>query len=89
MWIIAYCKTSKTCIGTLNFTYMNLPFVDHEDLLIVCLSIAVRTQCRGTLVVIQTLFVYWMSILCLITMMTSKRSGIDSVKENVWPWVFQ
>ena len=37
-WIIAYYKTTKR-IGTLNFTYMNLPFV-VINLLIVCLSIA-------------------------------------------------
>ena len=40
-WIIAYCKTTKR-IGTLNFTYMNLPFV-VINLLIVCLSIAGHT----------------------------------------------
>ena len=41
-WIIAYCKTTKR-IGTLNFTYMNLPFV-VINLLIVCLSIAGHTM---------------------------------------------
>ena len=41
-WIIAYCKTTKR-IGTLNFTYMNPPFV-VINLLIVCLSIAGHTM---------------------------------------------
>ena len=41
-WIIAYYKTTKR-IGTLNFTYMNLPFV-VINLLIVCLSIAGHTM---------------------------------------------
>ena len=36
-WIIAYCKTTK-CIGTLNFTNMNLAFVVINPF-IVCLSI--------------------------------------------------
>ena len=75
-WIIAYCKTTKR-IGTLNFTYMNLPFV-VINLLIVCLSIAGHTAqghtgCHKTCLSI-------MSILGLI-LVTSKRSGMLGQRE--------
>ena len=71
-------------IGTLNFTYMNLPFV-VINLLIVCLSIAAHTMqghtgCHKRVCLLWVYFVWYL---------WHPNAVACSVKENVWPWVFQ
>ena len=74
-WIIAYCKTTK-CIGTLNFTNMNLPFVVKSPL-IVCLSIA------GHLTQGHTGCHKRVCLLLGLILVTSKRSGMLGQREYV------
>ena len=74
-WIIAYCKTTK-CIGTLNFTNMNLPFVVINPL-IVCLSIA------GHLTQGHTGCHKRVCLLLGLILVTSKRSGMLGQREYV------
>ena len=81
-WIIAYCKTTRR-IGTLNSTYMNLPFVVIN--LLVCLSIAGHTMqghtgCHKRVWLLWVYFVWYL---------WHPNAVACSVKENVWPWVFQ
>ena len=74
-WIIAYCKTTK-CIGTLNFTNMNLPSVVINPL-IVCLSIA------GHLTQGHTGCHKRVCLLLGLILVTSKRSGMLGQREYV------
>ena len=76
-WIIFYCKTTKR-IGTLNFTYMNLPFV-VINLVIICLSIKGHTT-QGHTGCHKRVCLLWVLGL---TLVTSKRSGMLGQRECV------